>query len=134
MKAIRIIYNSFIWSLLIALFCFDNLWLQMRVNTGYIFMALWVVLSLLFNLIFRKQSFGFGGWFSLVNLVICVIITLVSFGWTRLQTVPAALIREGLHQNTLSFTTVNIVLLFIIIGGLLWIMMAHRHGKSYKQA
>ena len=43
MKLLIGIYNSFLWSLLIATLLFNDTWLQMRVNIGYLFFACWLL-------------------------------------------------------------------------------------------
>lgn len=101
--------------MLIALTCFNNTWLQMRVNTGYIFYAGWVVLTVLLGIILRKREPGLR--FSLINLVICTVYSIFLYGWKRLQIVPASIIREGIHQGTIKFSVINTaVFVFIVLG------------------
>ena len=45
MKLFKIVYNSFIWAMTIAILCFKSEWLQMRVNTGYIFGGLLILFN-----------------------------------------------------------------------------------------
>lgn len=116
-KTLTMLYNGFLWSLLIALFCFDNVWLQMRVNVGYIFFGLWVLLSILGYLIFRHKTPGSRRWLTLISLIVCLGVALFKVGPQRLLVVPAAFIREGLHQNSLPFMIVNLVLGLILILG-----------------
>ena len=49
MKLLTVTYNSLLWSLLLATFLFNYTWLQMRVNIGYLFFALWLVLIILWE-------------------------------------------------------------------------------------
>lgn len=118
MKYIKNVYNSFLLSLTIATLCFSNDWLQMRVNTGYIFGALLVVFIVVFYVFDRKKNFVPGWKFTTGNLIICTVIGLVLYGWRRMQVVSAALIREGLGQRTLPFSVVNRVLCVVVVVGL----------------
>lgn len=116
-KALTMIYNGFLWSLLIALFCFDNVWLQMRVNIGYIFFGLWLVLSILGYFVFRHRTSTSRRILTLISLIVCLGGSLFKIGLQRLSVVPAAFIREGLHQNSLPFIIVDLILLAILILG-----------------
>ena len=125
MKWFKIFYNCFMWAMIIALTCFQNTWLQMRVNTGYIFYSSWLILTLVLGLVLRKRQLGTV--FSIINLIFATGYGLFLFGWKRLQIVPASLLREGIHQTAVKFSVINrIVLLFIVIGMLLIIMDAVR--------
>lgn len=122
MKTIKITYNSFLLSLTIATLCFSNTWLQMRVNTGYIFIALLFVLIGIFYWIDKKKSCIPNVKFTIINLIACTIIGLVVYGWKRMQVVSASLIREGIHQRSLSFSVINRILLVIVVIGLGFIL------------
>ncbi len=123
MKTLKIIYNSFLLSLTIATLCFSNTWLQMRANTGYIFFALLIVLVGIFYWIDKKKSCIPNAKFTIINIIVCTIIGLVVYGWRRMQVVSASLIREGIHQRSLSFSVINRTLLVIVVigfGFILW--------------
>lgn len=111
MKYFKIIYNSFLWAMVIALICFGNEWLQMRVNTGYILGASFVLLTIIFILMFRKKPCGMNAMFTIINLIVCTAYGMITYGFKRLQIVPAAIIREGLHQPRAPFSAINTVLL-----------------------
>jgi flagellar biosynthesis protein FliP len=55
MKFIKILYNSFVLAITIALICFNNTWLQMRVNTGYIFFGCLVFFIVVFLVIVARN-------------------------------------------------------------------------------
>ncbi len=116
---LRVIYNSFLYALTVAILCFKWEWLQMRVNTGLIFFGLWLVLSVLLSVIAVKKNLTFGKKTTLISLAVYVVVGLVFYGFSRLQVVPAALIREGLNMTSIPFRTINIVLLIIMIAGVL---------------
>ena len=41
------LYNAFLWSMALCVLLFQSLWLEMRVNLGVAFFALWALLFLL---------------------------------------------------------------------------------------
>ncbi|MDR0839862.1 MAG: hypothetical protein LBN26_00520 [Christensenellaceae bacterium] len=113
----KAVYNGFLWALLLAMLCFSNTWLQMRINTGYVCFGLVVLLSIALHIVRRKHSKLCNWAFTLCNLAVCAGIALAVFGWRRLQVVPAALLREGLRQPRLPFATINGALLIWLIAG-----------------
>ena len=56
MKYLNIIYNSFLWAMVIAITSFKSEWLEMRVNIGYIFFGTFIVLSVILSLISRRKQ------------------------------------------------------------------------------
>ncbi len=117
MKLLTVTYNSLLWSLLLATFLFNYTWLQMRVNIGYLFFALWLVLIILWELALRRRQVKPG--FTVVSALLTIAIALLVEGRENLLIIPAAFIREGLHLESISFTSINLVLAVIIIGGFL---------------
>lgn len=115
----------------IAITCFRNMWLQMRINTGYVFIAVWVILTILIYIIMKKGRIGAA--FTGINLSVCFLYSYILFGWKRLQVVPASLLREGIRQPLLKFTTVNRVMLAFVAAGFVIICIAElRLGKRIK--
>ena len=92
MKLFKIVYNSFLWAMTMAILCFKNEWLQMRVNTGYIFGGLLILST--------------------------VVIWFVLYGSERMKVVPAALVREGIHQTRIPFSKINLILCIITVAGM----------------
>lgn len=121
MKYIKIIYNSFLWAMVIAITCFKNEWLQMRVNMGYILAASFILLVVVLTLVFRKRVCKMNTVFTVSNLIVCTVYGMIVYGFQRLQIVPAALIREGIHQTRIPFSTINIVLLLVVVVGVIFI-------------
>ena len=117
MKLLIGIYNSFLWSLLIATILFNDTWLQMRVNIGYLFFACWLLLVIIWSLVMRHRTVN--RWLTVINTVIVTVVALAVEGVTNLLVIPAAFIREGLHTENVSFTSINLVLVIIIIAGFL---------------
>ena len=74
MKLFKIVYNSFLWAMTMAILCFKNEWLQMRVNTGYIFGGLLILSTMVVLFVFRKQEVVFNSLFTAGNLIICSVM------------------------------------------------------------
>lgn len=70
MKLLTVTYNSLLWSLLLATFLFNYTWLQMRVNIGYLFFALWLVLIILWELALRRHPVKRG--FTVVSALLTI--------------------------------------------------------------
>lgn len=119
MKLFKIVYNSFLWAMTIAILCFKNEWLQMRVNTGYIFGGLLILSTMVVLFVFRKREDVFNSLFTAGNLIICSVIGLLMYGGERMKVVPAALVREGIHQTRIPFSKINLILCIITVAGIL---------------
>lgn len=119
MKTFTVLYNSFLWSLLIAFIMFKNVWLEMRINVGTVLFILWILFFIIFyKIYFIKNIIKF----SIINLIIFIIISLIILKPNGLITVPSSIMREGLHlTSVLSLNSINIVLIIFIIGGILLI-------------
>ena len=118
MKLFKIVYNSFLWAKTMAILCFKNEWLQMRVNTGYIFGGLLILSTVAVWFVFRKRENVFNSLFTAGNLVVCSAIGLVLYGSERMKVVPAALVREGIHQTRIPFSQINLILCIITVAGM----------------
>ena len=101
-----------------AILCFKNEWLQMRVNTGYIFGGLLILSTVVIWFVFRKRENVFNSLFTAGNLVVCSAIGLVLYGSERMKVVPAALVREGIHQTRIPFSKINLILCIITVAGM----------------
>lgn len=123
MRYFNIIYNSFLWSLVIAITSFKSEWLEMRVNIGYIFFASLILLAVNLSLIARTKQLKLSGVFTTANLFICTIYGIIIYGFQRLKVVPASIIREGIRMNKIPFSVINWILLSIIILGLVLIII-----------
>ena len=89
----------------------------MRVNIGYLFFACWLLLVIIWSLVMRHRTVN--RWLTVINTVIVTVVALAVEGVTNLLVIPAAFIREGLHTENVSFTSINLVLVIIIIAGFL---------------
>ena len=132
MKNLNIIYNSFLWALVIASTSFKSEWLEMRVNIGYIFFASFILLSVILIAIPRRKQLKISGAFTTANLFVCTIYAMILYGFQRLKVVPASIIREGMHMNKISFSVINGVLLIIIILGFVLNTMFNKSKQKNK--
>lgn len=133
MKYVRISYNSFLLALTIATLCFKNDWLQMRVNTGYIFGGLFFAFLLLFYVLIKKEKLSLGCKFTILNLSICTLIGMIIYGFSRMQIVPATIIREGLHLTRIPFSTINFIFLIIVLIGFASIIITGYYIQNSKK-
>ena len=125
MKVFKLLYNSFIWGIIVAILAFQSEWLEMRVNIG-IFVPLVMALCLIIRILLRKVKkenlleLSLKG--TIINLLVCIAISLGILGVERIQVVPASILREGLKATSLSFNSVNMIILLIVIGGLVFFL------------
>lgn len=116
-------YNSSIWAMTLGLFFGMWLWLEMRMNVGWIFYGSWILLTVVFCLI-RKLRMGWK--FTSINVAVCAVLNLVVFGVNKLSTTPAVRIREGLGQkwhlgtvSTIWYTYLAVGLVLILVVGII---------------
>ena len=67
----------------IAILCFKSEWLQMRVNTGYIFGGLLILSTVVIWFVFRKRENVFNSLFTAGNLIVCSLIGFIMYGAER---------------------------------------------------
>lgn len=123
MKYITLLYNSFLWSLVISVTAFTSEWLEMRVNIGTVLFGIWLLLFIILSFISRKKTFKNSFIFTLVNLVICFIYGVILYGIERIGIVPGSIIREGLHMTSIKFSSINIALCILLLIGLVAIFI-----------
>lgn len=124
MKYLKITYNAFLWALVVAITCFKSEWLEMRVNVGHILFITFALLTIILSVYLRKKDLKFNFKFTIINLVICFIYSVLMYGFKRLQVVPASIIREGIDITRVPFSKINIAILIILILGLLLILFS----------
>lgn len=119
MKYFFAFYNSFLLSLTISILCFSSEWLEMRINVGYIFLALLATLFILILNINRRNEVKQRFALSLGNMIIFIVVGILFYGMKRIFIVPASIIREGLHITSVSFGAINAILIVFSLIGLL---------------
>ncbi len=120
---VKILFNSMLWAMAIALGCFKSEWLEMRVNIGYIFFASTIILSIISFIIQKNKPIKFDLKFTLINTIIMFAYGIFLYGFKRIQIVPASIVREGLHQTKLPFSLINNIFLIIIVCGIIIIIL-----------
>lgn len=120
---ISIIFNSILLAMAIALSCFKSEWLEMRVNIGYIFFASTLILSIILFIALKKKSRKLNLKFTLINSIIMFFYGIFLYGFKRIQIVPASIIREGIHQTRIPFSTINNVILIVLICGIIYLIV-----------
>ena len=113
------IYNTSLWAMTISMLLGMWAWLAMRINMGWIFYGLWLVLAIVFILI-KKLACGWK--FTCINVAVCGIINFVVFGIDKLKILPAARVREGIMMYTLNLGLVNTVIMAFLVVGLALIL------------
>lgn len=135
MKHFKILYNGFIISILVSVLCFQNEWLEMRVNVGHIGFAS-IILFYLLVLLYEKRTGNlhiqkaFGIRNSLINIAACSTGIYILLGPQRIAALPAAIIREAIYLRKVPFTQINSGILIILTGGLLIMMLSDRKKKA----
>jgi hypothetical protein len=123
---LKALYNAFPVAMLTAAALFRVTWLEMRINVGWIFFALWGI----FAFILTKWSRFFAKLLDLrgttANLLICGLGVFLLLGRARVFSVPAALIREGMGQPRLPFPWVNAAIGVFLLFGWLFLFFADR--------
>lgn len=120
---ISIIFNSILWAMAIALSCFKSEWLEMRVNIGYIFFASILILSIILFIALKKKSRKLNLKFTIINSITIFFYGIFLYGFKRIQIVPASIIREGIHQTRIPFSTINNVILTFLICGIIYLIV-----------
>lgn len=123
MKYFIILYNTFLWAMIISFIMFKNVWFEMRVNVGLCFFIIWALFFIVFLFVRSKKNiFKNFKIFSSINLILFLIVTLIILSPKSAAYIPASIIRDGLYAaKLLNLNTINIILLVFIFGGLIFI-------------
>ena len=101
MRYFIVLYNTFLWAMIISFIMFKNLWLEMRMNIGLCFFIIWALMFIIFIFINNKKHiFEKHSIFSLINLIICFIIALIILSPSAILYTPSSIIRDGLYINS----------------------------------
>lgn len=120
---LRILFNSLLWAMAIALSCFKSEWLEMRVNIGYIFFASTIILSIFLFIANKKKDLKLSLKFTILNIIITFCYEIFLYSFERMQIVPASIIREGFHKTKVPFSVINRFLIIIMICGIIFIIL-----------
>ncbi|MDF2557508.1 MAG: hypothetical protein K0R71_1336 [Bacillales bacterium] len=131
LKRITLVYNSFIFAFVLALSVFSNTNLEMMINTGQILIGSFFILVVIGLIIQWRGKLEIGFITTVSNIIIwgVYIFFLIGndpmFGNARFATLPASIIREGIHQTSIPFSTINYLLLSWLILGFIAIIFLH---------
>ena len=120
-KVFRLLYNSFILGIFISILAFQSEWLEMRVNIGIfipIVMLLCFAIGGLLEKLGKDHIMELSLRTTIINLLLCIFISLGILGLERIQVVPASILREGMKVTDISFDSINVALLLLLVGGL----------------
>jgi hypothetical protein len=127
----KALYNAFPGAMLASTALFRVRWLEMRVNVGWIFFALWGIFAFILakrGRFFAKLPDGGG---TTANLLVCGLGIFLILGKTRVFSLPAAIIREGLGLPRLPFSHVNTVIAgFLILGWFFLFFTSRKRGQG----
>ena len=122
-------YNASLWAMTISMLLGMWAWLGMRMNMGWIFYGLWLVLAIVLICIRKLHC----GWlFTAINLVVCGAVNLMVFGVDKLKILPAARVREGIMMYTLNLGLVNTVIVAFLVVGFALILFFGLKGSKKK--
>ena len=122
MPCFAALYCAFLWSMALCILLFQSLWLEMRVNLGVAFFALWALLFLLLAGIrpLRRSCRSLVG--ATFSLIAAPALCWLLLGTERILSVPASIVREGLMQPRLPLDTINLLLGAAVAAG--WLLIA----------
>ncbi|MCB8816673.1 hypothetical protein [Desulfosporosinus shakirovi] len=121
MRLFALIYNTFVWGLLTAIIAFNNQWLEMRINIGYIIPV--IMFILITAVLIYKKPVIMTVRFTLLNLMSCFLLVYFIIGSKRLTVVPAAIIREAINKTDITFPAINMFLILCLGLGLIVIWL-----------
>lgn len=134
MRIFSLLYNSFLWGLVIAIVAFQNEWLEMRMNIGILIPAV-MLLTLILWSIFKKikvNTLDFKTKGSLINFLLCTVVIFCLLGFERIAIVPASIIREAIKKTDIGFSTMNTIILTVLIVGLALIII-NDHAMNFRK-
>ncbi len=105
MRFFSLIYNGFVWGLLVAVMATSSLWLDMRIKVGLIIPAV-ILISVMLGFITKNKMIQTWG-FTVINLVGCSGVIFFLLGAKRMAVLPASIIRETINMTSLSFSAIN---------------------------
>ena len=117
------LYNSAALSMLISVCMFQNEWLEMRVNIGWVFFGLSGLLFLLQTVINPLGKFCATFKASASSLVISCSGIFLLLDSDSVRIIPASIIREGLMINRVPFAAINTAMIALAVIGLLLVLL-----------
>ena len=100
-------YNAALWGMFLSILLFRDPWLEMRVNMGWVFFALVLVLFALQWLIRPLRRLCANRTAATFSLIVVTTTCWLMLDAEQLEVIPASILREGLMMPRLSFRLLN---------------------------
>ncbi len=136
MGIFKLVYNSFIWGLVLSILAFQNQWLEMRINIGFIIPSI-ILIALMYFIVLKLYknkdiTNKINVKFTIINLILSSIVILLILGIERTKILPASIIREGINMTSIPFETINLYLISFLIIGIIIIFYFEMKYKDEK--
>ena len=126
------LYNVFPVAMLVTAGLFRITLLEMAINMGWVFFGLWILSVLVWitgNRFFKLPIPEVRG--TTANLLVCGLGVFFLLGKTRVFSIPAAIIREGLGLPRLPFLWINLTIVsFLLLGWLFLFFTSPKRGQG----
>lgn len=121
------LYNSITLGMLASVLMFQVTWLEMRVNIGWLFFGTVAVLFTLQTVIkpLRKICGTFTA--SALSLVVSCAGVYSVLGFGSMKIIPASIIREGIMQTRIPFSTINTAIIITAVVGLAVVFFSRKN-------
>ena len=124
-------YNAALWGMFLSVLLFQNTWLEMRINLGFVFFALVLVLFVAQVFIRPLRRLCGNPAVATFSLIVVTIVCWLMLGTERVKIIPASILREGLMMPRLSFSLINFMMeAFITLGWMLIEFLYRGHERS----
>lgn len=124
------IYNGAFLGMTLSMVAGLNTWLNMRINMGWVFLAFWILTTIILCCIKKINA----GWkFTCGNVVLNLVFQVLFFGAKKMTITPASRLREAfMLPSTVSFGTLNIIMIVVAIVGLVLIVYLNKKKEAAK--
>lgn len=103
-------------------------WLNMRINMGWIFFGLWIIITIIFYFV-KKADVGIK--FTVANVIINLILQVILVGTKGMFITPASRIREGLMlSSNVPFRLINMILMILAFIGLVLVVVMNLRART----
>jgi hypothetical protein len=136
-RCLKAAFTGLVVGFLFSFLLSRSVWLEMRVNIGYV-IPISVAVSLLFFTLTRR-SITLVSFLFLELFTVFLFFSIYGFSFSTILIVPAALFRDGFHLSSLSLPRISLFLLCSLGGAnAAWVcaaaMLRRRNGENYYPA
>ena len=111
MKIIFSLINSMTFALGISMYLFNWMWLQMRVNVGYIFIILFLLFFIIYMFLSKKFTDRMKVMYSILLFIVLFIMAVAILGFDKVIVIAPAIIRNGIRLTRIPFHILNTFLI-----------------------